>query len=65
MAAQARTQASEMWIPRCPHCGSGTLLLAPANGFTKFLTTKTEVYCSNCQYRAVLADDIKRIYIRS
>lgn len=59
------SQASETWIPRCPKCGNGTLVLAPANGFTKFLVAKTEVYCTNCQYRDVLADHIKEIYIRS
>ena len=64
-ATAACTQASEFWIPRCPICGDGGLLLAPANGFTKYIVTKTEVYCTHCQYRAVLADDIKKIYIRS
>ena len=57
-------QAKEMWAPRCPHCGSGTIVLAPANGFTKHIVAQTEVYCTNCQYRAKLADDIKKIYIR-
>jgi hypothetical protein len=57
-------QGSEMWTPRCPVCGSGTIILAPANGFTKHIIAQQEVYCTNCRYLAKLADDIKRIYIR-
>jgi DNA-directed RNA polymerase subunit RPC12/RpoP len=58
-------QATETYIPRCPHCGNGTIVLAPANGFTKWILAQQEIYCTNCQYRARLADDIKKIYIRS
>jgi hypothetical protein len=59
------SQATETWIPRCPKCGSGSIILAPANGFTKHIVEATEVYCSQCQYRARLADDIRRVYIRA
>ena len=58
------TQANEMWAPRCPRCGHSGPILAPANGFTKWLIGKVEVYCPNCQWRAVLADVIKQVYVR-
>jgi hypothetical protein len=59
-------QASETWTPGCPRgCGSGTLILAPANGYTRHIVSETRVYCTNCQYEGKLADDIKLIYIRS
>jgi hypothetical protein len=57
-------QASEMWTPRCPQCGNGSLVLAPANGFTKWLISKVEVYCTNCQYRANLAENLTKIFVR-
>lgn len=57
------TQANEMWVPRCPACG-GNLVLAPANGFTKFLMDKVEVYCTHCSWRQVLANVIEKIYVR-
>jgi len=58
------SRASEMWLPRCPQCGSSNVILAPANGFTKFIVDQVEVGCNNCPYRARLKDEIKRIYIR-
>jgi len=59
------SQANELWIPRCPRCGNGHPMLAPANGFTKFIVEAVEIYCQECQYRAVLSEVIKQIYIRS
>ena len=56
---------AEVWIPRCPRCGEGNIILASANGFTKHLPLKTEVYCPHCTWRGVLADHIKEIYIRA
>jgi hypothetical protein len=59
------TQGSETWVPRCPKgCGGGTIILAPSNGFMKWIVGKVEVYCTNCQWRGKLEDDIKKIYIR-
>ena len=59
------SQATETWIPRCPHCGNGSIILAPANGFTKHVLAQIEIYCTHCQYRAKLAEDIKKVYISS
>jgi hypothetical protein len=40
-------------------------MLAPANGFTKHIVDKVEVYCAECRWRAVLADVITQVYVRS
>jgi uncharacterized protein with PIN domain len=53
-----------IWLPRCPQCG-GSLILAPANQFTKHIVEKTEVYCQQCQWQGGLAANIKQIYASS
>lgn len=58
------SQASEMWVPRCPKCGTNPVL-APANGFTKFLIDKVEVYCPHCSWRELLATAIRQVYVRT
>lgn len=55
----------EFWIPRCPRCADSNLVLAPANQFTKGIVDKTEIYCTHCQWRGVLAEEIERIYVRT
>jgi hypothetical protein len=64
-AARSKSQAGEVWYPRCPRCSASHLVLAQANGFTKHLIDKAEVYCTECQWRGVLAAEIKRVYVRS
>ena len=59
------TQASEVWLPRCFRCGESKLILAPANGFTKYIVGKVEIYCFNCGWRGKLEDEIKKVYVRS
>jgi endogenous inhibitor of DNA gyrase (YacG/DUF329 family) len=51
----------DVWTPRCPKCGKGTPVLAPANDLTKHLLLYIEVYCPECQWQGKLGDDIKRI----
>jgi hypothetical protein len=58
-------QANETWIPRCPNCSEGNLVLAPANGFTRNILDKVEIYCTNCRYRGKLSDDLAKVYIRA
>jgi hypothetical protein len=68
LAVEARpmaSQATETWLPRCPKCGRGTPVLAPANGFTRTLIEKTEIYCAECQWRGSLADHLAQVYVRS
>ena len=58
------TNGNELWVPRCYKCG-GTLVLAPANQYTKFIVAKTEIYCTGCQWRGTLEDNIKKVYVRT
>ena len=62
--APARHPNDECWLPRCPRCGHSALTLAPANQYTKYVVAKAEVYCPECQWRAVLADVMKQVYVR-
>jgi endogenous inhibitor of DNA gyrase (YacG/DUF329 family) len=54
----------DVWTPRCPKCGKGTPVLAPANDLTKHLLLYIEVYCPECQWQDKLQDNIKKIYVR-
>lgn len=55
---------NEMWVPRCPQCGNGNLLLAPANQCTHGVLAAVEVYCAECKWRKKLAEVIKQLYVR-
>jgi hypothetical protein len=65
MVEAMATQANEVWLPRCFECGESKLILAPANGFTKFIVDKLEIYCFGCGWRGMLTDNIKKIFVRS
>lgn len=56
--------AREMWMPRCPRCGNGNILLAPANQCTHGVLSQVEIYCQECQYLGKLSEVIKRLYVR-
>lgn len=55
---------TETWTPRCPRCGEGNLILAPADQRTKHCAPYVEVYCGHCQWRDLLFANLKRIYVR-
>lgn len=63
MAGQSSLR-SENWVPRCPQCGNGNLLLAPANQCTHGVLAQVEAFCQECQWRQRLADVIKKVYVR-
>jgi len=54
----------ERWVPRCPKCGEGNLLLAPANQYTHAIPAKWELYCQHCQWQGRVEDHYKTIYVR-
>lgn len=55
---------TETWTPRCPRCGEGNLILAPADQRTKHCAPYVEVYCGHCQWRDLLFANLKKIYVR-
>lgn len=64
MATPSLDSRDEMWVPRCPQCVEGTLILAPANQYTRLLPAKLDIYCPHCQWRGELEKWIGRIFVR-
>ena len=64
MATAPRNPNDELWTPRCPKCGDGKLMLAPANQYTKYIVAAVEVYCEHCQWIGRMGDHIKQVYVR-
>lgn len=56
------SKASELWVPHCPSCMEGKLILAPANGLTVGIIEKAEVECFNCHRRYTIQQAVKAFY---